>query len=116
MTTGPEAEWRAALSEGRILLQRDTATGEHIFPPRVAIDRSVEWVEASGGGTVYSVTTVRAKPPAPSTNVSLIDLDEGVRMMGRVEGLEPDDVTIGQRVRARIGEGEDGPVILFDPA
>ena len=41
----------------------------------------------------------------------LIDLDEGRRVMGRVAGLEPTEVTIGLRVEARIGD--DG-VTVYD--
>ena len=37
--------------------------------------------------------------------------------MSRVEGVVPEAVVIGMRVRARIGEAADGaPLLLFDPA
>lgn len=111
---GPEAQWRRALSEGRFLLQRDRHTGRYVFPPRV--DGDLEWVEASGRGVVYSVTTIPQRAPADSYNVVLIDLDEGPRVMSRVEGLAAAEVTIGMRVAARIGEAEEGPILLFDPA
>lgn len=110
---GPEALWREALAEGRLLLQRDRSSGEHIFPPRVG---EFDWVEASGAGVVYSVTTIPQRAPAEPYNVVLVDLDEGARLMSRVEGLAPDAVTIGMRVKARIAQGEDGPILLFDPA
>jgi uncharacterized OB-fold protein len=41
-----------------------------------------------------------------------VDLDDGARVMGRVEGLAPQDVTIGLRVQGRAGE--DG-VVVYDP-
>ena len=47
-------------------------------------------------------------------NVSLIDLDEGVRMMSRVEGIAPADVQIGQRVRARVALSEGHGLVVFD--
>ncbi len=67
-TGGPEAHWRAALAEGRLLLQRALASGTVFFPPRVSEpgtgDPALEWIEASGLGTVYSVTLIPQKPPA----------------------------------------------------
>ena len=90
------------------------------LPPRVAEPRTgdtdLEWVEASGEGVVYSTTVMRPRPPAAAYNVALIDLAEGARMMSRVEGPAPEEVTIGMKVRARIAQGEDGPLVVFDPA
>ena len=122
MTSGsPEAVWRAALAEGRLLLQRARSSGLIVFPPRLIEpgtgDADLEWVEASGLGTVYSVTVISQKPPAEPYNVALIDLDEGARVMSRVEGLPAAKVEIGLRVSARIAVGDDDvPVLLFDPA
>ena len=47
-------------------------------------------------------------------NVSLIDLDEGPRLMSRVANLPPDQVRIGLRVRARIAKDQDQSVLVFD--
>jgi uncharacterized OB-fold protein len=116
----PESIWRAALAEGRLLLQRASASGAHFFPPRLAEprtgDEDWDWVEASGLGTVHSVTVVNQRSPAVPYNVALIDLDEGVRLMSRVEGLAAEDVRIGLRVRARIDASVETPILLFDPA
>jgi uncharacterized OB-fold protein len=50
-------------------------------------------------------------------NVALVDLDEGVRMMSRVEGIvAPDQVVIGQRVNAFIGRIDDKAAVLFRAA
>jgi uncharacterized OB-fold protein len=62
-----------------------------------------ETVTSAGAGVVYATTVVH-RPDEDPYNVCLVDLDEGVRAMGRVEGLEPNEVTIGLRVQARIGE------------
>lgn len=114
----PEKHWRDALAEGRFLLQRDPESGECYFPPRLASPSGglLEWVEAAGAGTVYSTTMVRVRPPAEPYNVALIDLAEGARLMSRVEGIPAQDVTIGMPVRARIDEGDGGPVLVFHPA
>lgn len=116
----PEREYLAFLAQGRFMLQRSRASGRHVFYPRVVApgsgDTDLEWVEASGKGTVYATTVVRQRPPAADYNVVLVDLDEGVRMMSRVEGVPPADVRIGLRVQARVRTGGDTPMVVFEPA
>ncbi len=118
MSASPETVWREALAEGRLLLQRARGSGSIVFPPRLAEpgsgEEDLEWVEACGMGTVYSVTMIGRKPPAKPYNVVLVDLDEGARVMSRVEGSA--GVAIGLRVRATIDLGGDEPLLLFEPA
>ncbi|MEO0030856.1 MAG: hypothetical protein RIS94_614 [Pseudomonadota bacterium] len=114
--SGAASHWDAALAQGKILLQRPAGGGPAIFPPREfapGTGEPLEWIETCGSGTVYSVTWVQRKPPEAAYNVVLVDLAEGARMMGRVEGVTPEALHIGMAVRARIA---DGPVIVFDPA
>jgi uncharacterized protein len=110
---GPEAQYRSYLTEGRFRIQRSRSTGQHVFYPRVAAPGSgeadLEWVDASGLGTVYSITVNRSKEG--SYNIALVTLDEGPRMMSRIDGVET--VAIGARVKARILAGET-PVVVFD--
>ena len=100
------------------MLQRCSSSGAFIFYPRVAEPNSgatdVEWVEASGRGTVYSTTVVRQKPPTPDYNVALIELAEGPRMMSRVVGIAPIDVKIGMAVRAKVVVEDDAPLVVFE--
>ena len=114
----PEKDYIGFLKQGRFMIQRCKDSGRHIFYPRVAEpmtgSTNLEWVEASGRGTVYSTTVVRQKPPTPSYNVALIDLAEGPRMMSRVEGIAPEAVRIGMAVKARIVFEGDEPVVVFD--
>ena len=114
----PDADYRRHLAAGRFMLQRSRRSGGFVFYPRVAEPGSgandLEWVEASGRGSVYSSTTVRCKPPAADYNVALIDLAEGPRMMSRVVGIAAADVKIGMLVRARIAIENDAPLVVFD--
>ncbi|WP_340588823.1 Zn-ribbon domain-containing OB-fold protein [Erythrobacter alti] len=114
----PETHWRAALADGRFLIQRDPVDGTTYFPPRLAGPKgqSLEWVEASGLGTVYAVSVIYPKPPQQPYNVVLVDLEEGARMMSRVESERPEDIAIGDPVRARIAATDDGMQIVFHPA
>lgn len=113
----PDAQYRDFLAQGRFMLQR-SASGHFVFYPRVAEPGSgeaLEWVEATGHGTVYSVSVVRAKPPAPNYNVALVELAEGVRVMSRVDGIAPEAVTIGMRVVAKIVAEGDAALLVFVP-
>lgn len=116
----PEAEWRAHLAAGRFMIQRGAASGQHVFYPRIAApgtgDADLEWVEASGDGTVHAVTIVRKKVPADSYNVVLVDLAEGPRLMSRIDGAAPDAIAIGMAVKARIVTEGDAPLLVFVPA
>ena len=86
---GPEATYNAFLSEGRFMIQRAKSTGEYVFYPRVVTPSGatdLEWVEAKGKGTLYAITVNRSRQGA--WNVALVDLDEGVRMMSTLPGVE----------------------------
>lgn len=117
--TSPEAQWRDALAHGEFLLQRSKSSGEYCFPPRVMAPGTgaddLEWVQASGAGTIYSVTMISPKPPASCYAVVLVDLAEGPRVMSRVEGIPAEDVQIGMAVKARIAAGDESAVLVFDP-
>lgn len=115
----PEQEYLQFLREGRFMLQRSQSSGRYVFYPRIAEPGTgttdLEWVEASGNGVVHATTVVRKRPPEPPYNVALVDLEEGVRMMTRVEGIDPEQVRIGMAVRAQVqGEGDDA-IVVFRP-
>jgi uncharacterized OB-fold protein len=86
--------------------------GASSFPPRgscPACGSPDLWhVTSDGAGVVYSTTTVHRREGAH--DVSLIDLDEGIRVMSEVVGIAPDDVRIGMAVRARLEA--DGRVVF----
>lgn len=115
----PQQEYFAHLAAGRFMIQRSRSSGEYVFYPRVAAPRTgaldLEWVQASGRGTVYATTVMRVRPPAQPYNVCLVELEEGPRMMSRVEGIDPQDVRVGMPVQARISQDSDGqPLVVFD--
>jgi uncharacterized OB-fold protein len=72
----------------------------------------VSWIESAGTGTVYtysihSIGPSKAYKGDPPHTVVLVDLDEGVRMMSNLvvdeppdyPSIDPEDVSIGMRVR-----------------
>lgn len=105
--------------EGRLMLQRCGACGTIRHYPQPLCPRcqsmAVEWVEASGRGRVHSWTVAHhAYHPAFKGEVPYVlvtvDLEEGVRQMGRLEGDKPPGDSAG---RLRLGL----PVrLFFEPA
>ena len=115
----PEREYFEHLAAGRFMIQRSRSTGGHVFYPRVAEPGTgatdLEWVEASGRGTVYSTTVIRQKAPTPNYNLALIDLAEGPRLMSRVDGIVPEAVKIGMAVNAKLVAENEHTLVVFEP-
>lgn len=120
-TVGPERYFQDRLDEGRFQIQRSRSTGVHVFYPRAIAPGTgaddLEWVDPSGLGTVYSTTIVLpGKGGGEAYNISLVDLAEGPRLLTRVVDIAPEAVTIGMKVRAKVGTIEGKAVVLFAPA
>lgn len=118
---GPDATYFAYLEAKDWRIQHCASCDTHIFQPRVMCPacggEAFEWVAPSGKGTVHSTTVIRRRPESGGDyNVCLVDLDEGVRMMSRVEGVAPTEVAIGMPVAARLTEQDGQTVVVFDPA
>jgi uncharacterized protein len=116
-TTAPLDVYLAHLARGELAFQR-TREGTPVFFPRLIAPGSgeadLQWHVSAGLGTVYSTTTIHPKGE-PAYNVSLIDMDEGFRLMSRVEGIDAAAVGIGMRVRVRvITDAEGTPMPVFD--
>lgn len=115
-----EPFWQAC-TEGRLTVQRCTACGSHQFYPRPFClsceTTTLEWVEASGSGTIYSLTTVRMPVTdelPPPYLLALVDLDEGPRLLTNVEGQS---ARIGDRVKVAWRQREGLPPLpVFQPA
>ncbi len=97
------APFWAALREHRIVLQRCEADGRLRFPPMPSCPHcgtpGGSEVEVTGDARVYSWVAVhRALTPAQETQVpytiATVELSEGVRMVGRLEGEPGDGVAV----------------------
>ena len=113
----PGNVYQDRLREGKLAYQRCTNCSSAVFYPRVLCPVCgggvLEWRESVGRGTVYATTAVHSRDREPR-NVVLVDLDEGFRMMSRVEGVPAEEVEIGARVRFEARQGEvDEPVAIF---
>ncbi|MGB0101605.1 MAG: OB-fold domain-containing protein [Nocardioides sp.] len=97
--------WDGTAAE-ELRIQVCNACGAKRFPPGPACqsceayDRGYEL--AAGTGTVFS-HVVHRYPPVPGKElpivIALIDLDEGVRMVGEVVDVPADEIEIGMRLR-----------------
>jgi uncharacterized protein len=74
-----------------------------------------DYLVASGKGTVFSFVVHHA-PKVPGRTlpfvIALVELEEGVRMLGELRGADPSTVEIGMPVRATyidFPEGDNGP-------
>ncbi len=118
--SGVLAQHQAALDQGKFLIQQCKVCSMPIYFPRELCPHcgsdDVHFVAPNGRGTVYATTTVRRKADAGGDyNVCIVDLDEGVRLMSRVEQLPPDTVKIGQLVKARMLVKDGKGMVVFDP-
>ena len=116
---GIQARHQQALDQGRFLIQHCAACGRHVYFPRAICPHcgagEPALVAPAGLGTVAAVTTIGRKPDQGGNYlVCLVDLDEGVRLLSRVEGLAPDAVAIGMRVRARVQLADGKGLVVFD--
>jgi len=116
--------WFDGAKEHRLLIQQCSSCQALRHPPGPMCPQcqSLEWgtVEASGRGTVYSFVT-NHYPPVPSfdypLNVSLIELEEGVRLIANVIDIDPHDVEIGMAVEVEfVDHDEDLTLPAFRPA
>ena len=94
--------------KGELAYQVD-GNGKAVFFPRAVAPGTggrLEWRVSKGLGTVHATTVVHTKDKQP-WNVALIDIDEGFRMMSRVEDMDPMQVKIGMRVKVRMHPGDE---------
>lgn len=93
-------------AEGRLLIQRCTACETLRHPPAPVCIKchSFDWdsVQASGRGSLYSFVVMHYPVVAPFEHpnpIGLIELEEGVRLIAGLVGVEPGELQIGQRLQ-----------------
>ena len=108
--------WDAA-AKGQLVGYKCTTCGTFVMPPQPFCfncqNRSFEWVELPGTGTIYSFTVVRQNGIPPFNEqvpfvVALVDLEEsGARFVAQLPTVAPEDARIGARVRVRFRPAND---------
>jgi hypothetical protein len=91
-----------ATRQHRLLIQRCNDCSVHYFYPRPmcpgCLSRNVEWVQASGRGTLHTFV-INHRPPrnfpvAPPYVIGIVELEEGARMLAQVVGVTPDPAAL----------------------
>ena len=82
---------------------------------------NLSWKTSKGEGTVYTYSIVRQNyHPAFRERipyvVAWIDVDEGFRILSNVVDVDPEEVSVGQRVRVRWLDQEGLALPAFTPA
>jgi len=105
--TAETAPYWEGCRDQKLLIQRCSECRHFQFYPRIlcteCASRKVEWVAASGCGTVLSFTVVRQAISAAYAAevpyvIALIKLDEGPTMMSNIIQADADSVKIGMPV------------------
>ncbi|BCZ23302.1 Zn-ribbon domain-containing OB-fold protein [Mycobacterium senriense] len=104
ITGDTEFFWNG-LRDNKLLIQRCGGCGKLRHPPRPMCPhcRSLQWeaIESSGRGTVYSYVMPH-EPKFPFFEypyvVVLVELEEGVRLVSNLTGIDPADVRPGMPV------------------
>ncbi|AWT56811.1 bifunctional MaoC family dehydratase N-terminal/OB-fold nucleic acid binding domain-containing protein [Mycolicibacterium smegmatis] len=95
--------------------RRPDGTLQHPPVPAVWQDKEqpIDYVVASGNGTVFSYVVHHA-PKVPGRTlpfvIALVELEEGVRMLGELRNVDPDQVQIGMPVRATFIDFPDSEI------
>jgi uncharacterized protein len=104
------------LAQGELRIQRCQACSQAVFYPRALCPHchsdQLEWIVASGKGTIYTYTVAHQGfgPFAADVPfvIALVELEEGARMMSRIIDAPRERVTIGAAVSVTFeGSGED---------
>jgi uncharacterized OB-fold protein len=111
---------------GEFLLQKCSDCGKFAGYPKVfcphCYSDSLEWVQSTGRGTIYTFSTVLANPPStfidelPYTIV-LVDLEEGVRFLSGLTDVSHEEIRVGMRVELVLIKHANGKTMpLFRPS
>jgi uncharacterized OB-fold protein len=116
VTEETEAFWAAA-AEGRLVVDRCDACGAFAFPPRGICrnchGRSLSPTEITGRGRIYSYT-VNYQRWLPDLEVPfaivLVEFPDfpGVRIVGRLRGRAPEEISVGEEVEVGFEPGPGG--------
>lgn len=103
------------LDEGKIKGTICSKCGTFHFPPRgdcvQCPSSDIEWKEISGNCKLVTYTTIHAAPSGFEDNkpytLAMVDLEEGGRALGWIEGLSEDALSIGMGLKLEIKKLED---------
>jgi len=120
-----------SLTEGKIMATRCKKCSREYYPPQAdcssCLGDDMEWFECPTEGELVSFTQIMVLPehfslpdiPVPFARASLtpspvglLEVKEGIRIMGWVPKTSPNDLTVGERMKASPQVLDDGRVTI----
>jgi len=106
------------LKEGRLTTTKCAKCAQLLWPPRVVcpncLSNEFEWVDLGSEGELYAFTEVRIGAPLGFVQdvpfcVGLVKIG-GLTVSSRIDNVKYDELKIGDRLRLKVVELEDGRV------
>lgn len=106
------------LKDGRLTTTECAKCGKLLWPPRVVcpncLSENLKWVDLGVEGEIYAFTEVRLGAPLGFVEdvpfcIALIKIG-GLLISARIDGSKYEELKIGDRVRLKVVELEDGRV------
>lgn len=106
------------LKEGRFTTTKCKECSKLLWPPRIVcpdcLSDSLEWVDLGVEGTLYAFTEMKAGAPLGFVQdvpfcIGMVKIG-GLLITSRIDGAKYEDLKIGEKVKLKIVELEDGRV------
>ena len=94
------------VEEGKVMAAKCNNCGTMLLPPRPVstkcYSQNLQWTQLSNSGTLLTYTVIHVAPkqfeaeaPYP---VGIVKLDKGLQLLGRIRGVEPNQLKIGMEL------------------
>jgi len=91
------------IAEKKIMAVKCENCGKILIPPRPlcpnCLSTSLKWIQLKGRGKLLTYTVIHVAPEKFQHLVpyifGIVELDEGVRLPGIIQGVKPEDLKIG---------------------
>lgn len=125
-TPGSRPFWKG-LMDRKVMLQRCRDCSHTFHYPRIlcpqCMSQSLDWVQASGRGTLYTYTICR-RPTHPvfadesPQLMAVVELEEGPRMTSTLVNVAEDEISIGMALEPVFERNEEAGITMlrFQPA
>jgi len=108
------------LKEGRLTSTKCTKCGKLLWPPRIlcpnCLSNELEWADLGTEGELYAFTEMKLGAPLGFAEdvpfcVGMVKVD-GLLISSRIDNVKYDELKIGDRVKLKVVELEDGRVFF----
>ena len=94
------------IEEGKVMAAKCSNCGAMSLPPRPVCTKcysqNLQWIPLSDTGTLLTYTVIYVAPKQFETEtpypVGIVRLDKGLQLLGRIRGVEPNQLKIGMEL------------------